>query len=401
MPKPPRYRPIPFLYDLLRAIGAAFLYLFCGFRRTGGKIPSDGPLLVVASHQGMMDFMTVAEALPGRRVQFIATRRYFRNRLMRLFFRIDGAIPKTQFYPDPAGIAAVFRILREGGTVALFPAGQTSVCGLPETVSPVIARLVKRAGAPVCAVRQHGGFYTLPRFRAHRFCFGRVEAEVSVILTPKELQTLSEGEIYRTLCDAIHFDEAAWQARTGARFRGRHRAEGLENALWCCPRCGTEFSLHGEGNDLICGCCGNRARLGSDMRFVPAMPADHMLPTVTDWYLWQEELLRAATAAPEFRLETEAEALSWDGNGFALHGTGQLLLTGSEICYTGGWEGESVKLKARHESLPGLTTAHGGYIEIYHDRYGLVRYRLPVAAVLPKWKQAQEYLHRQLTGDLG
>lgn len=401
MKKQARNKPIPFLYGLFRGIGAGFLRFFCGYRRAGEHIPKQGPLLVVASHQGMLDFLTVAEALPGRRVQFIVTRRYFRNPLMRFFFRIDGAVPKTQFHPDPAGIAAMLRILKRGGTVALFPAGQTSVCGLPETISPAVARLAKRAGAPVCAVRQHGGFYTMPRLRPNRPCFGKIEAETRVILTPEQLKTLPEEEIYRIICDAIHFDEDAWQQRTGALFRGEHRAEGLERALWLCPRCGAEFALSGRGNELSCKRCNNIVRIGMDMRF-SSVTGDGFIPsTVSEWYLWQEERLKQELADPEFALEASAEAFSWEGGRYISRGTGTLRLDAALISYSGGWDGETVTLSLRHETLPGLTTEIGGVLEIHNEKYGLVRCRLNNAGALPKWKQAQEYLHRRLTGEQG
>ena len=387
--KQPQNKPMPFCYGLLRGVGAGLLRLFFSYRRTGDPVPKEGPLLVVASHQGMLDFMTVAVALPGRLVRFIATRRFFRSRALRPFLRVDGAIPKTQFYPDPACIATVLRTLRAGGTVGLFPAGQTSTCGLPARVAPVVARLVKKAGAPVCAVRQHGGFYALPRFRTAKPCFGPVESEVRMLLTAEQLRTMSEEEIYRVLVDAIDFDEAAWQARTGARYRGDHRAVGLPQALWKCPRCGAEFALRGEKSVLRCGRCGAAAALGTDMRFSEGFPA-----TVTDWYRWQEEALRQQLKAPEFALESRAEALSWDGARFLSHGTGLLRLDRTEITWTGTWDGEAAAFSAPHKDLAGLTVASGAFMELYAPGRGLVRLHPKDPSVLGKWKQTQEYLHR-------
>ena len=391
--KQPQHRPIPILYALLRGIGGLLLRLFCGYRRTGERIPKRGPLLVVASHQGMMDFLTVADALPGRRVQFIATRRFFRSPKLRFFLRADGAIPKTQFHPDPACILEVLRTLRGGGTVALFPAGQTSVCGLPETIAPSIARLIKKANAPVCAVRQHGGFYTLPRLRPSRPCFGRVEAETRIILTPAQLKTLSEAEIYRAVVAGIDFDEAAWQARTGVRFRGGCRAAGLEGALWLCPRCGAEYALRGERNTLRCRACGAAAEVGPDMRFSAGFPE-----TITAWYRLQETRLRAALAEENFALETPAEASSWDGDRFAVHGRGTLRLDRGTLSWRGVWDGAERTLAVRCETLAGLTVERNELFEVFTEDCGLIRFRPDDRAVVPKWKQAQELLYRQMNG---
>ena len=179
VPKPQNWLYVPVRWLCCLIARAAF-----GLRVTGREnLPPKGPLLVLATHQGMMDFMLAFAALKGRKAQFVATQRQFRNpKLHWLYVRL-GVIPKVQFHTDPRCVMNIFRVLREGGTVVLFPAGQTSMWGVPGAIAPSIAHLVKKAGATVCTLGLRGGFFTAPRFGGLHF--GRTEARLERAFTPR------------------------------------------------------------------------------------------------------------------------------------------------------------------------------------------------------------------------
>ena len=214
VPKPQTWLYVPVRWLCCLIARAAF-----GLRVTGREnLPQKGPLLVLATHQGMMDFMLAFAALKGRKAQFVATQRQFRNpKLHWLYVRL-GVIPKVQFHTDPRCVMNIFRVLREGGTVVLFPAGQTSMWGVPGAIAPSIAHLVKKAGATVCTLGLRGGFFTAPRFGGLHF--GRTEARLERAFTPQELRELSEEEILDRLERGLYFDEYAWQQETGKQYIG-------------------------------------------------------------------------------------------------------------------------------------------------------------------------------------
>ena len=97
VPKPQTWLYVPVRWLCCLIARAAF-----GLRVTGREnLPQKGPLLVLATHQGMMDFMLAFAALKGRKAQFVATQRQFRNpKLHWLYVRL-GVIPKVQFHTDP------------------------------------------------------------------------------------------------------------------------------------------------------------------------------------------------------------------------------------------------------------------------------------------------------------
>lgn len=389
------HAPNPVLYALARGLARCFLWIRGGLRVSGDPIPTEGPLLVVASHQGMLDFLILGLALPRRRVQFVATDRFFRGWLARWFFGQMGVIPKTQFHADPRCIAAMLRTLKRDGTVGLFPAGQTSMCGVPAAVPPAVARLVKKAGAPVAAVRIDGSFFAKSRFaKGVNRC--PIQVETRLLFTPEQLKTREEPEIYRDILQAIDYNEFEWQQRTGVTVGSTDRASGYPDILYLCPKCGSRYTMTERRHTLLCSACGNRGVVEPDMHIRPCSDTDVMPATMLDWYRMQQDQLRAEIARPDFTLQEPVTAIIFPGDQPHEAGLGRLILDTEGIRYAGRIDGESVLLSLRHGGLPGLAAKPGAYIELYHEQVGLVQYVPDHPACVTRWKIAQELLYEMV-----
>lgn len=397
MKKPKSKSPKPqlWLYYPASWFCAVMSRLLFRLKITGDGIPKKGPVLILCSHQGMMDFLLVFAALRGRVAQFVATQRQFRNpKLHWLYVRL-GVIPKTQFHTDPRCVMQMLRTLKNGGAVVLFPAGQTSMWGVPGNVDPSVAHLIKRAGATVCTVSLRGGFFTAPRMGGLRF--GRTEARVEQTFTPQQLQSLSEEEIYRAVVEKLDFDDYAWQEATGVTFRGKRLAQGYDTVLARCPKCGGTGTWQARENTVTCAACGNTGRVEADMHLHPARPEDVIFPTLKEWYAWQEQTLVEQMEKPDFLLETAVTCLVFQEEDFSYREAGQgfLRLDRQEIRYEGTLDGQPVCQAIRHEHLPGLSAEPGVYVELFLQGCGLVRYVPREKAMVTCMKIAQEYLYRQ------
>ncbi len=392
-------RPRTWLYLPVQWVCTLLSRLLFGLRVTGREsLPKDGPLLVLASHQGMMDFMLAFAALRGRKAQFVATQRQFQNPRLHWFYRRLGVIPKVQFHTDPRCVMNILRVLKGGGTVVIFPAGQTSMWGIPGAIASSMAHLVRKAGVPVCTLGLRGGFFTAPRFGGLRF--GRTEARLELTFTPEQLKMLEEGDIYRILLEKLDYDEYAWQQQTGVRFRGKALAQGYDHILFRCLKCGAEGAWKSQGDAIRCTCCGNRGIVGRDLQMRPAGEGDTVFPTLIHWYRWQEGLLAEALTAPDYSLGGEAVCQLFDEAAFAWRdaGHGRLVLGRQEIRYEGEIDGQPVRLAVDHPHLPGLSAKPGHYVELYHQGYGLVRYCPADPSLVIRLKLAQEYLYRTAAG---
>ena len=391
-------KPAGWLYVPLRALSTLVCKVIFRLRVTGADaIPGEGPLLVLSSHQGMIDFLVLLAAFPRRRIHFVATERQFRNPKLHWAYKRLGLIPKIQFRTDPRCTMGILRVLRAGGTVGIFPAGQTSMCGVPTGIDPVIAHLIKRTGVSVCTVSLRGCFFTFPRF-AKWFTRGKTEANVELTFSPDRLDALSEDEIYRALCARLDFDEFAWQAASGARFPGKKRAEGYDKVLFRCPVCGEKGTLRAQGNGIRCLSCGAAGTVEEDMR-ITSEGSKPLPSTLKDWFLQQERALTCALRDPAFRLAARVRCQLFEPDSFTWRdaGEGILSLSRDTLRYDGTFAGEPAALALSNRNLTGCTGAPGEFIELYYEGQGLLRYRPADQKdgwILSAIKTGQEALHR-------
>lgn len=107
---------------------AAFVYY--RVRYAGGRVPSRGPVLLVANHpNSLLDPMLVLAAA-RRPVRFLAKAPLFTDRKVGWLVRAAGAIPVYRRHDDPSQVArnqemfqAVHQALAAGHAVAIFPEG--------------------------------------------------------------------------------------------------------------------------------------------------------------------------------------------------------------------------------------------------------------------------------------
>lgn len=368
--------PNGFIYEIARVAARIVLWCTGGYRCTGDAIPKEGPVLVLASHGGMLDFLPVGLAVPGRRVRFVITERFMRGGLLSAFLRWMAVIPKMQFHADPRCMSQILRTLRAGGTVGIFPAGQTSLCGVPGEVSPVIAKLVKKSGANVVAVRLQGSFFAKARFikGIHR-C--PIHADVKLLYTPEQLKNASEEEIYDAIYGGIYYDEFAWQQQNNIRVRSKNRADGYDRVLFACPNCASLYTIRSEGTTVGCTACGVEAQVGEDMHLHWA--DDMQLPeNLRDWFFRQQWAAEEALAQPGYHLEAPVTVLDFpDGKEFPV-GDGKLVLDRDELRYEGTYAGEKGYTYAwKREQLSGVVAKPGVFVELYHaDLDRLLRFRM-------------------------
>ncbi len=369
-------KPNGFIYEIARVAARIFLWCTGGYRCTGDAIPKEGPVLVLASHGGMLDFLPVGLAVPGRRVRFVITERFMRGGLLSCFLRWLAVIPKMQFHADPRCMSQILRTLRAGGTVGLFPAGQTSLCGVPGEVSPVIAKLVKKSGANVVAVRLQGSFFAKARFikGIHR-C--PIHADVKLLYTPEQLKNATEEEIYDAIYSGIYYDEFAWQRQHNIRVRSKNRADGYDRVLFACPNCASLYTIQSEGASVRCTACGVEAQLGEDMHL--HWEDDMQLPeNLRDWFFRQQWAAEEALAQPGYLLEAPVTVLDFpDGKEFPV-GEGKLVLNRDVLRYEGTYAGEAgYSYEWKREQLSGVVAKPGVFVELYHsDLDRLLRFRV-------------------------
>ncbi|MDR0294597.1 MAG: 1-acyl-sn-glycerol-3-phosphate acyltransferase, partial [Prevotellaceae bacterium] len=216
------------------------------------------PYIVLVNHISNIDFTVVACALSPVIPNFVVATFFFRSRFLKNILHFMGCVPKEQFQPDTKAIKDIFSIIQRGDVVVLYPAGQSSFDGEATYMDASIARLLKKMKVPVATVHISGAFIACPKWNMG-LRKSRIEATADILFSPDELETLSHEDIYQKVKTALYFDDYEWQRKAMVKASKPHSAKGLEQVLYICPQCQTEFNMHTQCNRLWCDSCGNAA----------------------------------------------------------------------------------------------------------------------------------------------
>ncbi len=315
----------------------------------------EGAFVIVGNHVTFYDFITIALALYPRRINFVAAAYFFQGKLLGRLLRFMGVIPKLQFVPDIGSIKAIMGAVRSGRAVGLFPEGQVATYGRSDEFFPSgIGKLLKNLGVPVVLCHADGGALVKPKWgKRKRRC--PLDMTVSNLLSAEQVKQYSAAQLDGILREALFYDDAAYALAHNRRPKGKARAEGLENALYLCPKCGAQGTYRAQGDRFFCTGCGNTGVLDAHGLPAPAGPEDKVFPTLYQWHRFQAEQTARLCAAPDFRLVTRGKIHFPQES---LPGTAQL-----------DREGITITVEGRSEHYPLSSIQHmpcsvGKYFEI-------------------------------------
>ncbi|HET7398228.1 MAG TPA: lysophospholipid acyltransferase family protein [Intrasporangium sp.] len=149
--------PKPWRARAGRPIGRLlFTVLYRGRARHRGRVPTRGPVILVANHAGFLDGPLVYTLSP-RPVNFLVKQEAFTGFFGWLITMV-GQIPIDRSIGDRAALATAAAVLERGGAVGIFPEGTRRKGDVAE-VNQGAAWLALRTGArivPVAVLGTHG-----------------------------------------------------------------------------------------------------------------------------------------------------------------------------------------------------------------------------------------------------
>ncbi|MBL9113566.1 MAG: 1-acyl-sn-glycerol-3-phosphate acyltransferase [Verrucomicrobiaceae bacterium] len=121
-----------------------------------------GPALLACNHVSYLDPPFVGATL-DEDIIFFARKTLFRFKFSNWLLTRWQTIPVDKDKPDPGSLKTVFRRLKEGKKVLIFPEGTRSPDGTLQTSEPGVGMLIAKAEVPVVPVRIFGSFEALSR----------------------------------------------------------------------------------------------------------------------------------------------------------------------------------------------------------------------------------------------
>ena len=253
--------------------------------------PEAGPCLVLANHNTDLDPALIALSFP-KHMYFVASEHVFRKGFaswaLTTFFapisRIKGAT-------DAQAALDIMRTLRRGDNVCLFAEGNRSFSGVTGPIFPATGKLARASGAALVTYRFTGGYLTTPRW-SHTLRKGKMTGSLVHLYTSEALRAMKPDEINAHIAEDLYEDAFARQQADPIAFRGKALAEGLERAIFICPKCGQIGALRGRDDHFTCAC-------GLDVRYTEYgffEGNDAPFSCVRDWDEWQNGALERLAA---------------------------------------------------------------------------------------------------------
>lgn len=316
---------------LFRSALPVFRLLLKKYRFHTDYVPElDEPFLMLANHATESDHFMAACAA-RQPMTFVCGEHLLRGKYGKLLKSVANPIPVPKGASAVRSVREILRRLHHGENVMLFPEGSRSFHGETIPMQTSLGKLVKTSRAALVTYRIQGGYFVAPRW-AYHFRKGPMEGHVVHVYRSEELKKMTAAQITEAVNRDLYENAYETQRRRPERYLGRGLAEGLENYLICCPKCGGYDTLESRDNRFRCRMCGLEG-VHDEYGF---LHGDLPFHTVYDWGKW---------------IETKFDA------DMAERGEGELLFTDSPV--------RLYEIDAADHSTRDRTV---GNLKLYHDR---------------------------------
>ena len=274
------------------------------------KINMEGlkpPYMVLSNHMYFIDFELAAMATFPHRVNNVVALDGFYRRpwLMELI----GAIGTRKFTADLHLVKSIYKVLRRGDVLCMYPEARYSPCGVTSYMPDSLGMLVKRCKVPVVAIVHRGNYLHSPFWNFRQKRKVPLHTTATKILDPEDIAKMSADQINAVLREALTYDDYAYQKENGILIKEKYRAEGMHKILYQCPHCLAESKMSSEGAEIFCTECGKRWTLGEDGT-LRANEGETEFERVPDWFMWEREQVKAQIERGEYSFEDEVDVYS-------------------------------------------------------------------------------------------
>lgn len=152
----------PFWFHCCRLFSFFFFRTFHSIRSRGVESLPPGPLILAPNHASYFDPPAVGCNVP-RVTYYLARHTLFAPPIGSWLLPSIGSIPVNQNSPGPSSLKNIFEVLKNKGTLVLFPEGARTMDGDLGKAEPGIGLIAARTGTPVVPVHIIGSRDALPR----------------------------------------------------------------------------------------------------------------------------------------------------------------------------------------------------------------------------------------------
>jgi 1-acyl-sn-glycerol-3-phosphate acyltransferase len=347
-----------------------------------------GAFVVIANHQCMLDFVNLIDAT-SRPLSFVVSQSFYNSLPLKKIMDKMGVIPKQQFQTAVTDMKRIRAVIEHGEPVVIYPAGLMCEDGLSTPIPAATYKFLKWLDTDVYMAKTTGAYFAMPKW-SKKIRPGTTYMDVYQLFTKEELRQLDEQEIREKAEPTLLFDAYREQEEKGTPFVKGDNIEGLENVLYICPHCHSEFSMQVKDKTVIfcekCGFAHQSDRFGF-LHNVGNTDTEWRL--VSDWSRHVYETVKDTVKSTEHYslcAKVTVQTIHPKKDRFCSAGNGVVSLTKEGFSYEGTLHGQPAALRMSITNIPTLPFSPGRYFEIQH---GKEIYRM----VLEDGKLAMKFIH--------
>ena len=165
-----------------------------------------GPYLVLATHQGPMDYYIVPRLLFPRRANYVSDMEGFAN-YGKWLYRHGGCIGKRRYTPSVEALLNMKYVLEElREPLVIFPESRHCDAGVTSQFPDNLGALAKYLKVPVVTVTAHGGYLSNPFWDESRTRKVPLSATIEQIFTVEELENATADEVQSVIAARLQYD---------------------------------------------------------------------------------------------------------------------------------------------------------------------------------------------------
>ena len=357
-----------------------------------------GPVILLASHASRLEFIYMLYGFKRNDVNMVCGyQNILKKGIYGLFIRL-GIISKYLYQPDIACTKNILKILKNNGTIGIFPEGIQSTSGSTQPINPATAQLIKKSKSTVIVSTSKGAYLATNRYSKDRKK-GYIGIEYSLAFTPEMLDNLNEEQIYAKLLEKIKYNDFEYNKTARNKYIGKKpNAFGIDKILYKCPECKTEYSLYTEEDTIKCKCCGLEVKVNE---YYDLVSTNNKIPMDIDkWYKWQRRCVAKEITNDNFELSftgslanLRLDKLRKEPNNRQILSIGTATLTKEGLLFKGVLNNQTVDYEFSPKSLYSLTLSTKGYLEFYYNNEYFLLIPDNSNQCLIKWTLASEEIH--------
>ena len=309
-----------------------------------------------------------------------------------------GVIAKYLYQPDVVSVKQMLQVVKEGRSLYIAPEGIQSTSGSSHPINPATINLLCKLKLPVAIATLHGSYFTKTRY-SRDIKKGKISVNFDMLFTENDFEAFSKEELQKKLQNAFIYNEYEYNKIHKIKFIGeKENIYGLDNIIYKCPKCGSEFNFEINGDTMFCKDCDFSVSMNE---YYELSSANGKLPfaDVDTWFKWQRNEIRKEIKTPDFTLFAPVELFTvntkkLDNNYSQLKlGDGKVFLNTKGLSYKGTINGEEVELFFEAKSVHSLSISLDYEMDFYYKQdYYCIKPTENKKHVV-KWMLAQEEIH--------